>query len=261
MISTPFSPDYFERARTVATVPAMSGLPNFAGLSGTADPGGAGSGLWFQPVAVPAPRPGGGAVATYVSLFLILFVFFIVLFSIASIERAREAAMLASLDAAFDHMPSAVGLIPAARDETPPDPASAQFIQDAKATLAGVIRGSHAAAAPPPGTILSLVLSSGSVFEPDTADLRPAALPALTRLAVLMQRHRGESRYQIRVAATAPATDQAASHLARMRVEILAARLYAEGCPSEAVTVAVSHAADPLLRLDFSTAPAVPADD
>ena len=61
---------------------------------------------------VPAqPAPGGVAVATYVSLFLLLFVFFIVLVSISEVQRPRARAVLDSIDATFGHLPSTLGLI------------------------------------------------------------------------------------------------------------------------------------------------------
>ena len=200
----------------------------------------------------PTPASGGGAVATYISLFMILFVFFIVLFSIASQQRARSVAVLTSLDAAFGHVPRAIGLIPAPRgDAGPEDPATLPFIADLNAGLTDLVQGTHPAASPRPGTILNLELPPETFFEPGTPALKPAALPALKRLAVLLQRHRGGARFSVNVAATtasAPAADRA---LARARVSVLAASLFAQGCPAEAVTVAVAAGTIATIRLDF----------
>ncbi len=65
-----------------------------------------------DPVAAEPPSPGGASIATYVSLFLILFVFFIVLFSLARVQHERAHAVMASLDDAFGHLPSSLGLLP-----------------------------------------------------------------------------------------------------------------------------------------------------
>ena len=204
--------------------------------------------------ALPTPPPqaagGGGAVATYVSLFMILFVFFIVLFSIASQQRARSLAVLAGLDAAFGHFPTAVGLIPAPRgDALPEDPATLQFVADIGTSLADILPGSHPAGPPRSGTVLNLELPPESLFEPGTPALKAAALPALDRLAVILQRHRSGARFGISLAATtAPAADRA---LATARVTTLAAHLFARGCPADAVTIAVTESANTSIRLDF----------
>lgn len=205
---------------------------------------------------LPTPPPpvagGGGAVATYVSLFMILFVFFIVLFSIASQQRARSLAVLAGLDAAFGHLPSAVGLLPAPRgDAILEDPATIQFVADIGTSLADILPGNHPAETPLPGTILNLDLPPEALFEPGTAALKPAALPALNRLAVILQRHRGGARFGVGLAATtapAPAADRV---LATARVTALAAHLFARGCPADAVTVAVAEGSKTSIRLDF----------
>lgn len=202
---------------------------------------------------LPPPPPaasGGGAVATYVSLFMILFVFFIVLFSIAAQQRARSLAVLAGLDAAFGHLPSAVGLIPPPRgDGAVEDPATSQFIADVGSSLAGILPGSHAATPPRPGTILNLDLPPEALFAPGTPALQPAALPALDRLAVILQRHRGGARFGIALAATSATEGDRA--LARTRMAALAAHLYARGCPAEAVTIAITDGAANAIRLDF----------
>ena len=204
---------------------------------------------------LPAPVPpaaGGGAVATYVSLFMILFVFFIVLFSIASQQRARSLAVLASLDAAFGHVPSAVGLIAAPRgDAILDDPATIQFVADIGTGLADILPGSHPAGTPRSGTILNLDLPPETLFEPGTPALKATALPALDRLAVILQRHRGGARFGVSLAATTAPSPAADRGLATARVTVLAAHLFARGCPADAVTVAVTAGANTSIRLDF----------
>lgn len=210
--------------------------------------------LFDEPPPPPAPPAagGGGAVATYVSLFLILFVFFIVLFSIAAQQRARSLAVLASLDAAFGHLPSAIGLVPAPRgDAILEDPATAQFIADIGTSLAEIIPGNHPATTPRAGTVLNLELPPETLFEPGTPALKPAALPALERLAVILQRHRGGVRFAVGLAATTAPGPAADRLLATARITALAAHLFARGCPADAVTVAVTEGAHTAIRLDF----------
>ncbi len=55
-----------------------------------------------------------GAISTLVSLFLLLLVFFIVLFSIAEVHRQRVQQVVPSIDLAFGRLPSRLGLLPQA---------------------------------------------------------------------------------------------------------------------------------------------------
>src|ERR1700690_1515873 len=64
-----------------------------------------------------------GAVSTLISLFLLLLVFFIVLFSVARLHQQRVDQVVGSIDQAFGGLPSKLGLIrhpaPDALESTP----------------------------------------------------------------------------------------------------------------------------------------------
>jgi outer membrane protein OmpA-like peptidoglycan-associated protein len=215
---------------------------------------------WEEMFPPPPVVTSSGAVATYVSLFLILFVFFIVLFSIAAQDQARRRAVLDGLDNAFGHLPSALGAIaPTSGDSNPTDPATGRFVVDAEASLGALATRGHGAGPARPGTILNVSLPPEHLFVPGTPALQPAAVPVLQQLAVLLQRHPGGERFRVDVTANASTPDDTA--LARARVAVIAARLYAEGCPADGVTVAVANAAWSGIRLDFVATPSDAADN
>jgi hypothetical protein len=204
---------------------------------------------------IPAqPAPGGVAVATYVSLFLLLFVFFIVLVSVSEVQRPRARAVIDSVDAAFGHLPSSLGLV-----EPPPTPPPAVgvegFARDVTGLLTGFAPLARSAVAAPDDSFLEISLPEESVFEPGSAVPKPEVLPTLDRLALMLQQ-RGHGPavrmiWRVSLPGDAPAGG-VAERLAGQRAATVAARLYAEGCPGDAIAIAVERGDGPALRIDFA---------
>jgi len=206
---------------------------------------------------IPAqPTPGAASVATYVSLFLLLFVFFIVLVSIAQVQRPRARAVIDSIDAAFGHVPSALGLLeptPATRPETGDIEG---FARDVSGLLTGFAPLARTGEAAPSDSFLEIALPEGSVFEPGSATPKPEALPTLDRLALLMQKRTGAAAVRLTWRVMLPSDtpdDGPARRLAGQRAAAILARLYAEGCPGEVLAIALDRGAGPMFRLDFAT--------
>ncbi|GGF38880.1 hypothetical protein GCM10011611_51550 [Aliidongia dinghuensis] len=202
-----------------------------------------------------APAPAGAAVATYVSLFLLLFVFFIVLVSISEVQRPRAQAVLESIDAAFGHLPSSLGMIPPSPMLRPETGDIEGFARDVSGLLTGFAPLAQTAEAAPGDNFLEIALPEAAMFEPGSTQPKADALPTLDRLALLMQKHGGGPRVRMtwRVLLPADAPEGgAAERLAGQRAAAVVARLYAEGCPGDLLAIAVDRAAGPALRLDFS---------
>ena len=205
---------------------------------------------------VPAqPAPGGVAVATYVSLFLLLFVFFIVLVSISEVQRPRARAVLDSIDATFGHLPSTLGLIEPPSVPRPETGDVEGFARDVSGLLTGFAPLARTGEAAPSDSFLEIALPEASVFEPGSATPKTEVLPTLDRLALLMQKRAAgqgvRMTWRIMLPADAP-EGGAAERLAGQRAATVVARLYAEGCPGDALAVAVERGGGPSLRLDFS---------
>ncbi|HEV2674082.1 MAG TPA: hypothetical protein VGV37_06030 [Aliidongia sp.] len=205
---------------------------------------------------IQAPSgPGGVAVATYVSLFLLLFVFFIVLVSISEVQRPRARVVLDSIDAAFGHLPSSLGMI---QPPTVPRPETGDvegFARDVSGLLTGFAPLARTSQVAPSDSFLEIVLPEQSVFEKGSATPRSEVLPTLDRLALMMQKRTTgpgvRMTWRIMLPADAP-DGGAAERLAGLRAATVVARLYAEGCPGDALAIAVDRGGGPALRLDFS---------
>lgn len=205
---------------------------------------------------VPAqPAPGGVAVATYVSLFLLLFVFFIVLVSISEVQRPRARAVLDSIDATFGHLPSTLGLIEPTAAPRPETGDVEGFARDVSGLLTGFAPLARTGQAAPSDSFLEIALPEASVFEPGSATPKSEVLPTLDRLALLMQKrvpgHGVRMTWRIMLPADAP-EGGVAERLAGQRAATVVARLYAEGCPGDALAIALDRGGGPALRLDFS---------
>jgi len=203
-----------------------------------------------------APAPGGVAVATYVSLFLLLFVFFIVLVSISSVQRPRARAVIDSVDAAFAHLPSTLGLIDPPTVPRPETISVEGFARDVTGLLTGFAPLARSDLAAPSGSFLEIALPEESVFEPGSATPRTDVLPTLDRLALMLQHRASGNRIRVTWRNMLPVDAPQggpAERLATLRAATIAARLYAEGCPSDALAIAVERGSGPTQRLDFST--------
>jgi hypothetical protein len=202
------------------------------------------------------PAPGGVAVATYVSLFLLLFVFFIVLVSISEVQRPRARAVIDSVDAAFGHLPSTLGLI---EPPSPPPPEAVGvegFARDVTGLLTGFAPLAKTDLAAPSDSFLEISLPEDAVFEPGSAALKTEVLPTVDRLALMLQHRAAGNRIRVTWRNMLPVDAPQggpAEHLATLRAATIAARLYAQGCPSDALAIAVERGSGPSQRLDFAT--------
>jgi len=191
----------------------------------------------------PATGRQPGAISTLVSLFLLLLVFFIVLFSIAEVHRPRLTEVLSSIDRAFGGIPSDLGLLPPPVPEA--DPASpAQFMRDAIMLLTGFPPADAALA--PGGGLLTVSLPKTRLFQ----RMNPPVLTLTARrlvppLAVLLQRQQGgrlHYRLDLRMA-----DGDAAGVLAS-----LAAALFDAGCPADRLSIGLDETAGDGVRFSFA---------
>ena len=199
--------------------------------------------------------PGGVAVATYVSLFLLLFVFFIVLVSISEVQRPRARAVIDSVDAAFGHLPSALGLIEPPSPPRPEGMGVEGFARDVTGLLTGFAPLARTDLAAPSDSFLEISLPEDSVFEPGSAVPKTEVIPTLDRLSLMLQHRSGGSAIRMTWRAMLPPDAPQggpAERLAGLRAATVAARLYAEGCPGDALAIAVERGSGPTLRLAFA---------
>ncbi|MEI9983004.1 MAG: flagellar motor protein MotB [Aliidongia sp.] len=184
------------------------------------------------------------------SLFLLLLVFFIVLFSISQVRQQRLDAVLTSIDDAFGRLPSGLGLItrPAPSDADPTPEGFARAIGTLVSGFSPLAESGHLA---PGGTLLEVDLAPQQLFQGATDHLQPAASAILDRLAVLLQRRLGNQHYRLTLHAVVP-PDGADTTLPSERIAGFAAALFAKGCPPDALAIGLEPGPVAALRLDFA---------
>jgi hypothetical protein len=201
-----------------------------------------------------------GAISTLVSLFLLLLVFFIVLFSISQVHQPRLDAVLTGIDDAFGRLPSGLGLltrpIPGDADATPEG-----FVRAVGGLVAGFTPLNESPHPAPGGTLLEIDLAPEQIFQAGTGRLQPDAAAILGRLAVLLQRRLpGGPHYRLTLREILP---QGASDVnsAADRIAGFAAALFAKGCPADALAIGIEPGAAAAVRFEFALVGAAPEAD
>ena len=200
-----------------------------------------------------------GAISTLVSLFLLLLVFFIVLFSISQVRQPRLDAVVISLDDAFGGLPSGLGLltrpIPGDADATPEG-----FVRAACALMVGFAPLAETKHLAPGGTLLEIDLAPEQVFQAGTGGLQPAAAAIVDRLAVLLQRRLPGQHFRLTLLEVVPQSG-GDTVPAGERIAALAAALFAQGCPADALAIGLEAGGKAALRLDFALVGVAPEAD
>jgi hypothetical protein len=195
-----------------------------------------------------------GAISTLVSLFLLLLVFFIVLFSIARVHRERVNEVVASIDRAFGGWPTRFGMIQP--EGWLPVPGRAAIVGDLTRILGGIGRLGTAAGG---GAVAEFQLDPAGLFAggSDDAVLSDASLTAIKPLVVRLTSGLGEQGRVI-VILGARVRDAKAESLAKRRLAALAAALYESGWPADAERIDLAEGGAPGLSLRIDAAPAPP---
>jgi hypothetical protein len=192
-----------------------------------------------------------GAVSTLISLFLLLLVFFIVLFSVARVHQQRVDQVVGSIDQAFGGLPSKLGLIrhpaPDAFEATPEG-----FALAVSTLITGFAALEENGRPAPTGSLFEIDLPPDQLFGASSPALLPAAAGSLDRLAVLLQQRRHGLYYRMTLRAVVP--PGADTTLAANRVAGVAASLFAKGCPADALAVGFEAGPTALIRIDFASA-------
>lgn len=200
-----------------------------------------------------------GAISTLVSLFLLLLVFFILLFSIGQVHQQRLDAVVISIDDAFGGLPSGLGLLtrpaPSGADATPEG-----FVRAVGMLITGFSPLAESGRLAPGGTLLEIDLAPEQMFEPGTDHLQPQAAAILDRLAVLLQRRLPGQHYRLTLRAVLPPAG-ADTDLAGARIAGFAAALFAKGCPADALAIGIEPGKTAALRMDFALVGAPPEAD
>lgn len=205
---------------------------------------------------VPEADAGGTSVQLYVSLYLILIAFFMVLDSISNQETARAKAVLDSVNSTFQkvHLPK-VGVIDLLARK-PVDVHHRLFHEEVEGVLTGLIDfpGNFPG---PGGNVLRVRLPVATLFDGDALHVRADQTLFLNALADLLKRGQGAQRREIEILITAPheiLSDPASWHdLFVRRAANIAAELEDRGVQGRAISTGLVVADKPSVILEFTS--------
>jgi flagellar motor protein MotB len=194
----------------------------------------------FPEAAKRGSSGGRGALNLFLSVYVLVFAFFLLLYSISNFEAEKSRAVMDSVTSAFS------GLLPPATDPT-------RFASREGEALGGQrfqdrVKGVFAAAIPAarveiiqPGRDMRVQLRAHDLFEAASAAVREAHGPLLRRLAEALADRPAGLRFDVEFVLDVPAAREAALPVAETlemaRAGAFAREMTALGAPADSVAV------------------------
>lgn len=206
------------------------------------DPGGSAS-----LVASPAGSTSGSQTATtllYLSLFLLLLVFFAVLGSLTRLEAVRAANALGSLESAFRGTEFG-------RSRGPALPPAADGLAQEIGELAATELPLATVKSDRAGDAMRLSLAGGEIFQQRRAELRPDRSRLLDALARIALARGADGTREVLVAVDAAQLAVEPRTLAALRAGALARAMIARGVPAEQVSASIVEGPAGLVSFSF----------
>lgn len=197
-----------------------------------------------------------GPVFLFLSLYLLLLAFFILLNAIAETRDSRVQAAVASVKEAFlDKKPETQSFTDSAAN---PDVliASDEFLETVKSVFSTAvnIKSFHENS---DGTLLRVTIETSRIFEKGNAKLRQSIFPLLDGLAISLHTPAEGERRQVEVVLgtgeSLPQGSQLGQNTEIRRAGVLARALRARGVPGNAMTVGIQVGDANLAQLTFFT--------
>ncbi len=203
----------------------------------------------------PTQNAGDSSMGIFVSLYLLLLAFFVVLNSISNQEQSRAGAVMESVNSAFKKQfaPKAnfIDLLTKPDAIAPND----EFVDDVRGFLASVL-GLEGRFPTDGGNLLQVNLPVSAIFETGTAALRPDRDAFIAQLTDMVLREKpGEHRevefiFEIG-ARSLSVTPQPEQTLAVRRASLLADSLILEGFPVAGLSTGIVPGAAETIRVVF----------
>ena len=215
------------------------------------------------------PDQGSGSTTSlYLSLYLIVLAFFIVLNAVSHREQGRASAVLGSIGASFSEPASpATGSLESGRG-----PGAFAAVDQFETAVREVFEAALPLVVVTPNQPFQqmiLEVPSDAVFAPASASIRADGSGLINRLAKILGRDDPGQRFAVEALLVAPAGEPiAAGGVAAARAGALARALEAGGVPPHRISAGVTEGDVPVLRLSFfvepvgeAGAPIPPAED
>ena len=193
----------------------------------------------------PANRPAVSGVSTviqFLSLYLLVLAFFILLVSISTIEKVKSRAVMDSLNSTFASVfPPAMTLTTFTGKEGPLV-AAQSFQQDVKALFATPL-GVEKIEIMQPGRLMRVVMELDSLFLDDSTRVRESQIPLIDRLIVSLSGRPAGVHYDMEfVIGAEPGADRkigAGQNLQMARAGAFVRAMLARGAPPDSISIGV----------------------
>jgi flagellar motor protein MotB len=199
-----------------------------------------------QDIPVRAPMGGGtGTIFQFLSLYLLVLAFFIVLVSISTFEEIKSSAVMDSLTSTFASvLPPSTSLTAFTSKEGQvldgPD-----FQQEVNALFSTAI-GITKIEVVQPGRVMRVIMGADGMFTPGETTVRDAQYALLDRLVASMSSRPSGLVYDIEIVVGNSLADDrgmsSAQGLEMARAGALARELLARGAPPDALAIGMRHA-------------------
>jgi len=126
-------------------------------------------------------RADGHTTALFLSLYVLVLAFFIVLVSMSSPEKIKSRAVMDSLTSTFASLLAPSGELTAFTSKEGDFLAAQAFQEQIAAVFASPVRVARVEIVQP-GRLMRVVMGADSLFLPETAEIREAHIPLLDRI-------------------------------------------------------------------------------
>lgn len=192
---------------------------------------------------LPRPEPASAAgqtTALFLSLYVLVLAFFIVLVTISSPEKIKSRAVMDSLSSTFASLLAPRTDLTAFTSNEGDLLAAQAFQEQIAAVFASPIRIAQVEVVQP-GRLMRVVMASDSLFLPGTAELREAHIPLLDRIVASLSVTTPGLHYDMEFLIGSPPVDggmlPVAATLETARAGAFARAMTARGTPPNSVAV------------------------
>jgi len=188
----------------------------------------------------PTEGHGGGSIALFLALYLLVLAFFILLVSISTIEDVKSKAAMDSLSSSFTTiLPPSINLT--AIDSSEGEVLAGQRFQEEITNMFSTTIQVTQVEVIQPGRLMRVQLNSDVLFDIGKTDIRPSNQPLLDRIVATLSGREPGTRYDMEFVISSPYTTAKnlpiGETLEMARAGAFAREMLARGAPPDSVSV------------------------
>lgn len=201
----------------------------------------------FTPHPRPSSEGGGNTVFLYLSLYLLILAFFILLVSISSFEKIKQEAAIGSVTATFTNILPPTAEITAFSSEEGEGQTGQSFQEEITGMFATSLRLAKVEIVQP-GRLMYVHVPTDAMFFDNKAEIRPAQSPLLDRIVTALNQRPPGQRHDMEFVIGSPYAGGKSlpigQTLEMARAGVIARELLTRGAPPDSISIGIK-AGDP----------------